>query len=195
MHEVAATDLLERTYTPDEVESWEDAFVWELDDDGRLLERALCMHSDEVAARVTARLHVVIEDRLGRVLLGGTGLNIFPSRPKRMPRGDVVFISFERLAGRRLGTLKVAPDLVVEVVSPGDNAAALNKKAHEYLAGGVRLVWIIYPETRTVLVFRGDGTVAEFGPGDTITGEDLIPGFEAQVSSFFPNYEERPGRT
>ena len=83
------------------------------------------------------------------------------------------------------GHVTVAPDLAVEVVSPNDTVYELNKKVQEYLRAGVRLVWVIDPENRTLVVYRANRTLAEFKPEDELTGEDVIPGFRCLVRDFF----------
>ena len=184
---MVAALALERTYTPDEVESWEDAGAYELDDCGRLIERPMGAESDEITVNISFALRGhVARVRSGRVIGSQTGLKIFEGRPKRLPRPDVLYISNARLARAPKGYLEVAPELIVEVVSPGNGADEMRAKAAEYLAAGVELVWVAFPSTRTVMVYRRSGVNVEFGPNDTITGENVLPGFEAKVSSFFP---------
>ncbi len=179
---------LDRTYTPEEIDGWDEGGLYELDAQGRLVGRAMGVESDEIASIIDGVLGPFVRaNRLGRVILGGTGLRIFPARPLRLPRGDVVFISRERLPHKTRGLLDVPPDLVVEVVSPGDKAEGLFAKVHEYLDAGVRLVWIVYPEARRIVVYRLDGSLDDLGPEATISGEAVIPGFEARVGGLFPD--------
>ena len=183
----AAPALERRTYTADEVESWEDAGAYELDDCGRLITRPMGARAEEAGATV---IHLLTQHvratKAGWVFASGLGLQIFPDRPWRMPRADASFIRRERLPALPDGPLTVPPDLVVAVVSPGNGADEMRAKAAEYLAAGAELVWVAFPSTRTVMVYRRSGVNVEFGPNDTITGENVLPGFEAKVSSFFP---------
>ena len=81
------------------------------------------------------------------------------------------------------------PDLIVEVVSPRDRAEDVQNKSAEYIAAGVPLVWVVYPKTRTVMVYRqpsaAAGPVGKLSANDTISGEDVIPGFACRVAEFF----------
>jgi Uma2 family endonuclease len=62
----------------------------------------------------------------------------------------------------------------------------------EYLEAGVELVWVVNPATRSVRVHRADGTVADFGEDDEITGEQVIPGFCCRVREFFAPPAQTP---
>ena len=124
--------------------------------------------------------------RLGKVLVGEVG--IFTRRDPDTVRGaDVAFISnerYERLESKR-GFLKVAPDLVVEVLSPHDSAAEVAQKLREYFAVGVRLVWVADPEAKAVRAYRSLTDVRELRESDRLSGDDLLPGFEAEVRTLF----------
>ena len=54
-----------------------------------------------------------------------------------------------------------------------------------FLAAGSRLVWVVYPRTRTVTVYRANGTVEELAVGRTLDGEDVVPGFALPVADVF----------
>ena len=112
----------------------------------------------------------------------------FPHDPKMVRKPDVSFIRAGRLPGDVLpsGFVRIAPDLAVEVVSPNDLAPELDEKLEDYQKAGVRLVWVIYPESRTVSVYRGDGSASRLHQDDVLSGEDVIPGFRCEVGSLFP---------
>ena len=123
--------------------------------------------------------------RLGKVLVGEVG--IFTRRNPDTVRGaDVAFISnerYERLDSKR-GFLKVAPELVVEVLSPEDRRGEVARKIREYLGAGVRLVWVADPEKKTV-VAHGPSDVQEFREADRLPGGDILPGFDVAVAELF----------
>jgi len=124
--------------------------------------------------------------KLGQVLVGEVG--IFTRRNPDTVRGaDVAFVSSERYArlDSTRGFLKVAPDLVVEVLSPHDPAAEVSQKVTEYLAAGVRLVWVADPEARTVRAYRSSTDVRVFSPSDRLPGDDVLPGFDMPVAELF----------
>jgi Uma2 family endonuclease len=114
---------------------------------------------------------------------------MFADDPGRVVFPDGCYFSRETFREEDIpprGWCRVAPDLVVEVVSPGDNAAAVRAKVRDYLAAGVGLVWVAYPDTRHVDIFRPDGTALTVQGAGVITGEDVIPGFSCPVDEFFP---------
>lgn len=95
----------------------------------------------------------------------------------RMP--DVCFISSRRLpAGKRPRGpfLDVAPDLVVEVLSPSNTAREMDGKNREYFAAGVRLVWLVDPHTRTVHVLTAPDESRTLKISQTLTGGSVLPG-------------------
>jgi Uma2 family endonuclease len=123
---------------------------------------------------------------LGRVLVGEVGI-VTRRRPDTVRGADVVYLSterYQRLASK-LGFLDVAPDLIVEVLSPHDSAAGLTQELREYFAIGVRLVWVVDPEARTILAYRSLTDVREIRETDRLTGDDVLPGFEIAAAALF----------
>jgi Uma2 family endonuclease len=124
---------------------------------------------------------------LGFALCGdGNGYELWPNRP-RVRKPDVAFIARGRLPGDVLpdGWATIAPDFVVEVVSPNDDAEDLMAKAMEWLGVGVRLVWVVYLKSRTVLVLRPGGVAAWVGAGGQLSGEDVLPNFTCPIDEVF----------
>jgi Uma2 family endonuclease len=124
--------------------------------------------------------------KLGRVLAGDVG--IYTRRnPDRVRGADVAFITGESYSRRSRGLafLDVAPELVVEVLSPEDRAMDVTQKHREYFAIGVRLVWLADPEAHVVSVYRSLSDVRERKEGDRLTGGDVLPGFEVPVAEIF----------
>jgi Uma2 family endonuclease len=81
------------------------------------------------------------------------------------------------------------PDLAVEVVSPSDERD-VNEKLLLFIKRGTRLAWAVYPKTKTVLEFRPtpEGVLLnEFTTDDTLSGHNVLPGFELPVANIFPN--------
>jgi len=75
----------------------------------------------------------------------------------------------------------VAPDLAVEVLSPGDRPRYGLDKVGEYLEAGVRLVWVIDPRKARAVVYRSLSDVRELGREDALDGEDVLPGFRCTL--------------
>ena len=107
--------------------------------------------------------------------------------PDTVRAPDAAFVSNERLPAEGLprGYFQGAPDLAVEVVSPGDSAAEVRGKAEEWLQAGARLVWLVYPESRAVTVFRSREDVRTLASTDELTGEPVLPGFRCRVEELF----------
>jgi len=99
----------------------------------------------------------------------------------------VAFVRQERIPpeGEPEGYWELSPDLAVEVVSPTDSAAHIQAKVQEYLEAGTRLVWVVYPRTQTVVVYRPSGEALVLGEEDMLTGEDVLPGFACRVGDIF----------
>ena len=180
--------LTERgTITPEELLEMSDSKQYELVD-GQLEEQEVSYLSSLIGVEVTRRLSThVLEHELGTVTGSDASFQCFGDDPLKVRRPDVAFLARGRLPVEELarGHVTVAPDLVVEVVSPNDYVYELNKKVQEYLRAGVRLVWVIDPENRTLVVYRANRTLAAFKPEDELTGEDVIPGFRCLVQDFF----------
>ena len=78
---------------------------------------------------------------------------------------------------RITGYAEVAPDLVVEIASPSDSPREAHDKAWMWLSYGVRLVWVVQPDTRTVDVYRPGRAMVTLDEGDTLDGEGVLLGF------------------
>ena len=139
-----------------------------------------------VAANLSMALNQFVrQQKLGEVLVGEIGIFI-QRKPDRIRAADVVFVSKERLAQTTVsGYLKVAPNLVVEIISPTDRWQTVRDKLEEYFAIGVHRVWIVEPETRAVLVYRSVTEMNRLGEGDVISGEGVLEGFSLPVSELF----------
>jgi len=95
-------------------------------------------------------------------------------------------ISNERYAQKTSpGFLDVAPDLVVEILSPNDSWIEVTQKLREYFAIGVRLVWVVNPQTHSVYAYRALTDVREFTENDNLPGDDVLPGFLVKVAQLF----------
>ena len=155
---------------------------------GRLKELEMAGFADEIATTLAAMLRSHVRQAgLGRVY-AMTGYECFPDDPRKLRKPDVSFVAAGRLPDDRTpvrGWIKVAPDLAAEVVSPNDLYEDVEEKVSEYLTVGVRLVWVVSPQSRTVVVRRPDGTAAVVGPAGTLSGEGVVPGFACPVADLF----------
>jgi Uma2 family endonuclease len=107
--------------------------------------------------------------------------------PDTVRAPDVSFIRRDRIpaAGIPRGFIDGPPDLAIEIVSPGDRAEEIDDKIHDYLTSGTRLVWLIQPRTRSVTVFRPDGTARLLQAGGMLDGEAIVPGFTLPVEQLW----------
>ena len=134
---------------------------------------------------------------VGWVLPADASYQFLPDRPNLVRKPDVSFIRLGRLPNEELpnGHIRLPPDLAVEVVSPNDLYYEVEEKVREYRQAGVRLLWIVVPPSRSVLVRRLDGTITEAHEGDELSGEDVVPGFRCRVADIFhvPARAQQPG--
>ena len=141
----------------------------------------------EVVGNVLSPLHQFVKPRrLGRVFGSDTGI-LLERDPDTVREPDVAFISAERmpLDVRVRRYSEVVPDLVVEVVSPNDRPIPLFDKAQMWLRFGARLVWIVNPETRTIVAWPQSGPARTYTEDDTLDGGDVLPGFTCAVRDIF----------
>jgi len=122
-------------------------------------------------------------NHLGRVL-AESGYQL-SSHPDTVRAPDISFTSNARLQPLTGEYLQVAPDLAVEVASPGNTVDDMNQKIEQYFAAGVRLVWVLYPKTRTIYVYTSARKVTILGLEDTLEGGDVLPGFAVSVREIF----------
>ena len=123
---------------------------------------------------------------LGRTFGANTGFVISDDPPTvRVP--DAAFVRAERLPGDRdrRRFLRVMPDIAVEVISPSDRPGEVIAKVALWLNAGVTLVWLVDPEMETVTVFERGKAPLLLTADQTLTGGDILPGFELPVRSIF----------
>lgn len=109
---------------------------------------------------------------------------ILRRNPDRVRAPAVAFIRRERAERRLRAFFEGGPDLVVEIVSPGDRPGEILTKTREWLDAGARQAWVVYPDSRTVHVVTAQECVV-LTEDDTIDGGDAVPGFSRRVADFF----------
>ncbi len=125
------------------------------------------------------------QSKRGEVHVGETG--VFTSRNPDTVRGmDVAFISHERLASaNESGFFTVAPELIVEVMSPNDSWRDVQKKLAEYFAIDAQMVWIVEPKSEQIYMYRSLTDLQIFAKSDTLTCEDVLPEFSLALHEIF----------
>lgn len=178
----------EIAYTPEDLLTMRDGDNYELVD-GQLVERKLSQESSWIAGRVFGRVDAFVEaNGLGWTFPEGTSFQCFPDDPTRVRRPDTSFVRLQRQPAGPLqrGHGRVAPDLVVEVVSPHDLFQEVDEKVDEWLAAGVQLIWVINPRGRTVTVIRPDADAHKLNESDELHGDPVLPGLACRVTVLFP---------
>ncbi len=121
----------------------------------------------------------------GRVF-GELGFTI-RRNPDAVRAPDVAFIRAERLSGAAIPKAfwEGAPDLAVEIVSPGDRPGEIQTKIREWIEAGARQVWVVYEDSRTVHVIHSLQDRMVLSVEDVLDGGDAVPGFSCRVSELF----------
>jgi Uma2 family endonuclease len=128
--------------------------------------------------------HFVLENGLGEAY-AEAGYQLSDDPPTvRQP--DISFQSKQKLAGQpEEGYFRGAPDLVIEILSPSDNAEDLRLKVRQYLAAGAAVVAVVYPKTREIMLHRPAGLAETLEIGQTLEFPDVAPGWSMPVEDVF----------
>jgi Uma2 family endonuclease len=127
----------------------------------------------------------VYQHKLGKVYTAETGFRLDDDGNPTVRAPDVAFIAFTRLTGVNTASFcPIAPDLVVETLSPDDRAADVAEKIQWWLDRGVKLVWIVDPEKQVIDIRHGE-QIHRLRIGDTLTGGEVLPGFACAVAEVF----------
>jgi Uma2 family endonuclease len=111
-----------------------------------------------------------------------------PRDPERLHAPDVAFVAAGRLPpGAGNDVLRVPPDLIVEIYSATNNRKPgdFQRRIRDYLDGGARLLWVIYPEARYAMVHRPDGSARMAREHEELDGEDVLPGLRIELGELF----------
>ena len=123
-------------------------------------------------------------NKLGCVLAAETGFKL-SADPDTVRAADISFVHRDRLPDPPpVGYAALAPDLVVEVLSPSDRPGEVLAKIGDWLEAGCRLVWVVDPRRRHVRIYRADGSETTIGEGDSLDGEEVLPGFSCPAATF-----------
>lgn len=161
--------------------------------DGVLVEKTSGLRESVLTVHLATFLGTFMRpDNLG-VLTGPDGtIALWPGRV-RIP--DISFYSWDRLPGRRLpeeSLPTLAPDLAVEILSRSNTPQEMLLKRQDYFRVGVRLVWEVDPEKRTVAVYTAPETPpATLTEADTLVGGSVLPGFTLPLRDLFAELDRR----
>ena len=174
-------------YSPDDLLIMPEGERYELVN-GQLVEKPMSVLSSWVGLEAGARLrNFVVEHELGYVFGSDCGYQCFPDAPAKVRKPDASFVARHKLPqGLMDGHLRVPPDLAVEVASPNDSFRDVDEKVEEYLAAGVRSVWLINPRLRVLQVFHPNTHVLRLHDNDELREPEILPGFVCRVSDLLP---------
>ena len=139
------------------------------------------------AAEIGSKLNVYVKThKLGYVCGAETGFKI-AQNPDTVRAPDAAFVGQVAIEQQGIvrGYWEGAPDLAVEVISPGDTYAEVAEKVEEWLTAGCRMVWVINPRRATVEVYRSNEDFTVLHGADTLDGGDVVEGFRCQVQDIF----------
>ena len=143
------------------------------------------IHSDIAALIAGFLAPYVRQHNLGRVKVEAHYR--LDAHTLRVP--DVSFVSAEHQAQIEDPTKFVpfAPDLAIEIISPSETHTTVRAKLEDYRAAGTVVMWLVYPDARSVDVhYLQAGRIVHFGPDDTLTLEAVLPGFSLPLNAIFP---------
>ncbi len=128
----------------------------------------------------------VLAQDLGELYTSDTAF-IITSEPLSVLRPDVAFVRAARLPSEDSGSgfYAVVPDLVIEILSPGNRQAEITAKIERYLSAGVSLVWLVDPIARTITVYSPGRDLLTIGENDELDGGEILPGFRLMVREIF----------
>jgi len=157
--------------------------------DGTLVEKAMSYEASVVAGTVLFILRQFVSKyRLG-LISGADGF----FKLQTCTRGpDVAFVARDRLPGGVFPSQvypQITPNLVVEVLSPGNTKAEMSRKRLEYFHAGVQVVWMVDCTNRSVAVFTSPTDVIVLGEEEVIDGGEAVPGFASRVGDFFADLD------
>jgi Uma2 family endonuclease len=179
-----------------QIKSMTAAELWEMPNDGHRYElvrgelREISPAGSEhgfIIVNLTALLKVYVKThKLGAVFAAETGFRIAEA-PDSVRAPDIAFVQRARIpsSGIPKGYWPGVPDLAVEVISPNDRLYEVDEKIEDYLAAGVRLVWVIYPKKQSVTVYEPAREPRVLTGDEMLGGGEVVQGFECRIAEIF----------
>lgn len=163
--------------------------------DGVLVEKAMAVRESLLAAALIQVLADFVQRNDLGIVLGADGMiRLFPGQV-RIP--DVSFVAWERLPGEEVPDEAIGsfvPNLTVEVLSPSNTRAEMERKLRDYFLAGVELVWLIDPKTQTADAYTAPDECRHVGKGGSLDGGTVLPGFRASLKELFARTARRRSR-
>ena len=160
--------------------------------DGVLVEKGMSYRESTLAVFLIECLGPFVRKGNLGILTGESGMMRLFGGLVRIP--DVAFASWARVPGGRMPTDPVpqlVPDLAVEILSPSNSPAEMERKRREYFQAGVRLVWIVNADTRTVAVYTSPENPVVLSQSETLDGGAVLPGFALSLTEYFAELDRQ----
>jgi Uma2 family endonuclease len=160
-----------------------------------------CVDGRAVPVTPATPIHGNLHVRIGAAVLSHVRERSLPGRiyvdagfvlglrrdPERMRAPDVSYVPQSKVDAHpnpeRL--FRCVPDLAVEVDLTSGKKPGAQQRVVDYIEAGVRLVWVIDPRSRTVVVYRPDGSARLLRAEEALEGEDVLPGFRLELNELF----------
>lgn len=140
----------------------------------------------KVCARVITLLTTHCDQTGQGMVMGNDSGFVLGRTPDTLRGPDVAVVLADRAQHLDMDAWgEGAPDLVVEVISPSDRPAAIQRRISQYLDAGCQLVWVLYPGRRCAVVYDASGRVQVLGEDGELMGDPLLPGFRTPVTALF----------
>ena len=160
--------------------------------DGVLVEKTMGLLESCLAGAIIAILReFILRNNLG-IVTAPVGMMRMAPATIRAP--DVAFVAWGRILGGRISRESLAdvvPDLAIEVLCPSNTKAEMARKRRGYFEAGVRLVWEIDPEARTVAVYEEPERATLLGLAQTLNGGEVLPGFALLLADLFADLDRQ----
>ena len=160
--------------------------------DGAFVEKAMGFREGLLAMTIASILSSFVKPRDLGVVVGADATVELWSGLVRIP--DVAFVSWDRLPDGipEEAIPELAPNLAIEVLSRSNTQREMERKRSEYFQAGVKLVWIVDANSRTVRVFDSPDTFGELSEAETLDGGEVLPGFSVSVKDIFAELDLKP---
>jgi Uma2 family endonuclease len=153
---------------------------------GVLVEKTVGFEESWLAVTLAALLSQFVSSRNLGIVTGADGMYRISRGLVRIP--DVAFVSWDRIPGGKFPSQPIpdlVPDLVAEIISPGNTRKEMEEKRHEYFTRGVRLVWLIRPKARVVDVYTSPQRFTRRTASMALDGGEVLPGFSIAIGDLF----------
>ena len=156
--------------------------------EGVLLEKEMGYQESMIGMKLGRLLGNFIDGKHLGIVAGADGMMKLAPGLVRIP--DVSFVRKEQFPGSRVSSIaapNMHPDLAVEVLSPSNTDEEMDEKLRDYFASGTSLVWLVEPDTRSVLVLTGPdrSTATRLTVADNLDGGSVLPSFSLSVAVLF----------